>query len=63
MGQKAFKRLRKLAREMSKLGHSPTRALPEAYTQDGKRVLNPGKPKGTYKWLKKNRQLARKKTT
>lgn len=61
MGQKAFKKLRKLAREMSKLGYSPTRSLPEAYTQDGKRVLNPGKPKGTYKWLKKNRQLANRK--
>jgi len=60
MGQKSFKRLRKLAQQMSELGHSPTRALPEAYTQDGRRVLNPGKPKGTYRWLKKNRNLAKK---
>jgi hypothetical protein len=58
MGQKAFKRLRRLAREISDLKQSPTRALPEAYTQNGRRVLNPGKLKGTYKWLKKNRHLA-----
>lgn len=62
MGQKSFKKLRKLAREMSKLGASPARSLPEAYTQNGRRVLNPGKPKGTYKWLKKNRQLVKTKS-
>lgn len=46
---------------MSKL-KTPTSALPESYVQDGKRVLNPGKPKGTYRWLKKNAQLAKKKS-
>lgn len=61
MSQKQFKRLRRLAREMSKL-KTPTSALPESYVQDGKRVLNPGKPKGTYRWLKKNAQLAKKKS-
>lgn len=54
MGQKKFKKLRKLAREMGKFAHTGTQSLPEAYTQDGRRTLNPGKPKGTYKWLKKN---------
>lgn len=62
MGQKTFKRLRKLAGEMSKLKNRSS-SLPEAYSQDGRRVLNPGRKKGTYKWLKKNRQLARTKTT
>jgi hypothetical protein len=61
MSHKADKKLRKLASEMAKLKRSPTRALPEAYMQDGRRVLNPGKPKGIYKWLKKNRQLAQRK--
>lgn len=26
--------------------------------QDGRRVLNPGRQKGTYRWLKKNAALA-----
>jgi hypothetical protein len=63
MSQKKFKKLRKLAREMQKHAHSGTQSLPEAFTQDGRRVLNPGKPKGTYRWLKKNVHLARQKTT
>lgn len=62
MGQKNFKRLRRLAREMQKHAHPGTQSLPEAFMQDGRRVLNPGKPKGTYRWLKKNAQLAKTKS-
>lgn len=60
MSGKRFKKLRKLAGEMQKVSHHGTKALPEAYMQDGRRVLNPGKKKGTYRWLKKNAHLARK---
>lgn len=64
MGQKKFKKLRKLAREMQKVAHSDSKALPEAFSVNGRRELNPGKPKGTYRWLKKNvRRMARMKTT
>jgi hypothetical protein len=60
MGQKTFKRLRKLAKQISELGHAGTKSLPEVYTQDRRRVLNPGKPKGAYKWLKKNARSVKK---
>lgn len=64
MGQKKFKRLRKLAGEMMKHAHTGTQSLPESYMMNGRRTLNPGKHKGAYKWLKKNAALAdRKKTT
>jgi hypothetical protein len=61
MSGKKFKKLRKLASKMSELGHHGTKTLPEAYTQDRRRVLNPGKPKGAYRWLKKNAKLAERK--
>lgn len=62
MGQKTFKRLRKLAGEMVKHAHTGTQSLPEAFMMDRRRVLNPGKKKGAYKWLKKNAALAKTKS-
>ena len=64
MGQKNFKRLRKLAAEMQKHAHPGTQNLPETFMMNGRATLNPGKPKGTYRWLKKNAARAgRMKTT
>lgn len=60
MGQKTFKRLRKLAHEMAKM-KTPSSSLPEAYNVDGRRQLNPGREKGTYRWLKKNLHLTKRK--
>jgi hypothetical protein len=62
MGQKKFKRLRKLANEMMKHAHTGTQSLPESYMMNGRRTLNPGKRKGAYKWLKKNAALVKTKS-
>jgi len=55
--QKELKRLRRIAEKMNEQKNA-TSALPSAFNQNGKRVLNIGKGKGTYKWLRKNRQKA-----
>lgn len=53
-----MKRLRRIAEKMNEQKNA-TSALPDAYPVNGQRTLNIGKGKGTYKWLRKNRQLAK----
>lgn len=53
--QKTLKRLRRIAEKMGEQKNA-TSALPEAYPVNGRRTLNIGRGKGTYKWLRKNHQ-------
>jgi hypothetical protein len=61
MGQKTFKRLRKLAKAVAEQKVAPgAKLMPETYTVNGQTKLNPAKGKGTYRWLKNNHRRMKK---